>query len=50
MKRRDFLKFCALGIAGIFLARVTKLFSFGEKLDHSLKEASFYRQADDLAG
>jgi hypothetical protein len=52
MNRRDFLKFCAVGIAGFFLARLTRLFDFGEKSpsEPGLKEARFYQSSDDLAG
>jgi len=52
MNRRNFLKICALGIAGLFLARLTRLFNFGEKTppEEELKEAKFYRSSGDLAG
>ncbi len=48
MKRSDFLKMCAAGLAGILALKWFKAF---DGIDpRSLKEARFYRSADTLLG
>ncbi len=48
MNRRDFLKICLTGLAGLFVLRWVKWFDPTEK--QTLTEARFYRSDDELAG
>ena len=48
--RRRFVKICVLGMAGFFIAKLTGDPTQRTPGSGNLKEASFYRRADDLAG